>query len=248
LDKARLSIISDTKERALLSRPEILQITGNDYVHVQGKFKQAKTIKIFNKVMAVSNVSPFVSISKSHETSRMLYLRLDTELCKQRFNYWYKSNGTEGNNDWKSQLHKEFNNFLANCADFYYKYLDIDGSFIVPQILWDKLEENSVSSYRNVVKTFVDNCLEHVAGRRISLKSAQEKLKKFANVKSVTTVLAMELYQTLETEGYLIETLQNKSVKIIAITNCQFKNEHLTFEVLQKQLLDQVHPEIENKQ
>ena len=50
LDQARLSIVSDTKERALLSRPEILQITGNDYVHVQGKFKQSKTIKIFNKI------------------------------------------------------------------------------------------------------------------------------------------------------------------------------------------------------
>lgn len=241
LDQARLSIVSDTKERALLSRPEILQITGNDYVHVQGKFKQAKTIKIFNKVIAVSNVSPFVSINKLHETSRMLYLRLDTELCKQRFNYWYKSNHGDGNNDWKSQLHTEFDKFLANCADYYFKYLNTDGSFQIPPELWNKLEENSISSYRNVVKTFVDNCLAHIDGKRISLKSAQEKLKKFTNVKSVTTVLAMELYQTLETEGYHIETLQNKSVKIMAIMNCQFKNDHLTFEQLQKQLLDQEH-------
>ncbi|MFN8770156.1 MAG: hypothetical protein ACK5WP_04765 [Neisseriaceae bacterium] len=243
LDQARLSIISDTKERALLSRPEILQITGNDYVHVQGKFKQAKTIKVFNKVIAVSNVSPFVRINKLHETSRMLYLRLDTELCKQRFDYWYNYldrqhlDGNKG--DWKEQLHIEFNSFLANCADYYYKYLDTDGSFKIPQILWDKLEENSISSYRNVVKAFVDNCLEHSEGKRISLKSAQEKLKKFIGLKTITSVLAMELYQTLETEGYQIETLHNKSVKIMAIINCQFKNEHLTFELLQKQLLDQ---------
>lgn len=238
LDQARLSIVSDTKERALLSRPEILQITGNDYVHVQGKFKQAKTIKIFNKVIAVSNVSPFVSINKLHETSRMLYLRLDTELCKQRFNFWYKNQHNESKGDWKSQLHKEFDKFLANCADYYYKYLATDGSFQIPEQLWNKLEENSISSYRNVVKTFVDNCLAHIDGKRISLKSAQEKLKKFTNVKSVTTVLAMELYQTLEADGYRIETLQNKSVKIMAIMNCQFKNDHLTFEQLQKQLLD----------
>lgn len=234
LDQARLSIVSDTKDRALLSRPEILQITGNDYVHVQGKFKQAKTIKIFNKVIAVSNVSPFVSINKLHETSRMLYLRLDTELCKQRFNYWYKN----ARGGWKEQLHKEFNKFLANCADYYYKYLNADGSFSIPESLWDKLEENSISSYRNVVKTFVDNCLEHTDGKRISLKAAQEKLKKFVGLKTVTTVLAMELYQTLENESYRIETLQNKSVKVMAIINCQFKNENLTFEVLQKQLLD----------
>ncbi len=234
LDQARLSIVSDTKERALLSRPEILQITGNDYIHMQGKFKQAKTIKIFNKVIAVSNVSPFVSINKLHETSRMLYLRLDTELCKQRFNHWYKN----GKGDWKSQLHQEFDKFLANCADYYYKYLAADGSFDIPEILWDKLEENSTSSYHNVVKTFVDNCLQQVDGKKISLKSAQEKLKKFTGVKSITTVLAMELYQALEAASYRIETLQNKSVKIMAIMNCQFKNEHLTFEALQKQLLD----------
>ncbi|MFN8770893.1 MAG: hypothetical protein ACK5WP_08530 [Neisseriaceae bacterium] len=237
LDQARLSIVSDTKERALLSRPEILQITGNDYVHVQGKFKQAKPIKVFNKVIAVSNVSPFVSINKLHETSRMLYLRLDTELCKQRFNLWYE----KLNNNWKEQLHSEFNSFLSNCAEYYYKYLDTDGSFKIPQILWDKLEENSISSYRNVVKAFVDNCLEYSEGRRISLKSAQEKLKKFIGLKTITSVLAMELYQTLETEGYQIETLHNKSVKIMAIINCQFKNEDLTFEQLQKQLLDQEH-------
>lgn len=236
LDQARLSIVSDTKERALLSRPEILQITGNDYVHVQGKFKQAKTIKIFNKVIAVSNVSPFVSINKLHETSRMLYLRLDTELCKERFNYWYKVSHCE-RREWKTQLHQEFNRFLANCADYYYKYLNSDGNFEVPQMLWDKLEENSVSSYRNVVKAFVENCLEHISDKKISLKSAQEKLKKFTGVRSVTTVLAMELYQTLEIEGYRIETLQNQSVKIMAIMDCQFKNEHLTFEILQKQLL-----------
>ncbi|MBP9742799.1 MAG: hypothetical protein KBD37_05525 [Burkholderiales bacterium] len=239
LDQARLSIVSDTKERALLSRPEILQITGNDYVHVQGKFKQAKTIKIFNKVIAVSNVSPFVSINKLHETSRMLYLRLDTALCKERFNYWYKNNNSNNRIDWKAQLHKEFDKFLANCADYYYQCLNTDGSFIVSEVLWDKLEENSISSYRNVVKTFVDNCLVHIEGKRVSLKSSQERLKKFTGVKSVTTVLAMELYQTLETDGYRIETLQNKSVKIMAIMNCQFKNEHLTFEILQKQLIDQ---------
>jgi len=236
LDKARLAIISDTKERAILSRPEILQITGNDYVSVQGKFKHAKTIKIFNKVMAVSNVSPFISINKLHETSRMLYLRLDTELCKERFNYWYKNTDNKG--DWKVQLHKEFNTFLGNCAIYYYKYLVMDGSFNIPQELWNKLEENSISSYHNVVKAFVDNCLEHNVGHKISLKSTQERLKKFTNVKSITTVLAMELYQTLEKEGFKIETLQNKSVKLIAIKDCQFKNEDLTFEILQKQLLD----------
>lgn len=241
LDQARLAIISDTKERALLSRPEILQITGNDYVHVQGKFKQPRTIKIFNKVIAVSNVSPFVSINKLHETSRMLYLRLDTELCKQRFNYWYKNpevSSDWNNRDWKEQLYKEFNYFLANCADYYYKYLATDGSFSIPQQLWDKLDENSISSYRNVVKSFIDNCLIRTAGKRIALKAAQERLKKFINLKSVTTVLAMELYQSLEAEDYKVETLQHKSIKIMAIQDCQFKNENLTFEELQNQLLN----------
>lgn len=233
LEQARLSIVSDTKERALLSRPEVLQITGNDYVHVQGKFKQAKTIKIFNKVIAVSNVPPFVSINKLHETSRMLYLRLDTELCKERFNYWYKNRSL----DWKVELQTEFNHFLANCAEYYYKYLTQDGNFSVPEVLWDKLEENSTSSYRNIVKTFIDNCLEPAVGKKISLKSTQERLKKFSNVKSVTQVLAMELYQSLESSGYKIETLQSKSVKLMAIVDCQFKNDKLTFEDLQKRLL-----------
>lgn len=256
LDQARLSIISDTKERALLSRAEILQITGNDYVHVQGKFKQAKTIKIFNKVIAVSNAAPFVSINKLHETSRMLYLRLDTALCKERFNHWYKSNTRNkntGNNlenqnsskdnsqnngrDWKTELHGEFNRFLANCADYYYKYLNSDGSFAIPEELWDKLEENSASSYRNVVKSFIDNCLAHSIGNRLALKVIQEQLKKFTKVKSITPVLAMELHQTLEAEGYRIETLQDKAIKIMAVMDCQFKNEGLTFEELQQQVL-----------
>lgn len=258
LDQARLSIISDTKERALLSRPEILQITGNDYVHVQGKFKQAKTIKVFNKVIAVSNVAPFVSISRLHETSRMLYLRLDTELCKQRFNYWYKNdrnnsnpadyldNHRDGKGDWKAQLYTEFNSFLSKCADCYYKYLDVDGSFNIPQELWNKLEEHTVSSYRNVVKSFIDNRLQKTTHYKVTIKLVQEELKKFVNVKTVSTVMAMELYQILEAEGYKIETLQDKSVKVIAV-NCSFKQGNVTFEDLQKQLLNNNAKNTNNK-
>jgi hypothetical protein len=231
-DKARLAIISDTKERAIFSREEIFKITGNDYITIQSKYKDNVNAIVYNKVIIASNLSPFVSLEKLEESSRMLYLKLDSERSRDNFNSWYKEN--KGN--WRKSLEQEFERFLANCATSYYKYLTPEGNFNIPDILWSKLEDSGASSYRGAVTSFIDNCLEKSEGHNLVLSDIQEKIKDFMGYKSCPKLLQMELHQQLEKSGHEIRTLSQGGVKVITIINTKFKAPNLTYKELQRRL------------
>jgi hypothetical protein len=153
LDTCRLTIISDTRDRKLLERPFILQLSGADVVTVRSMYQDVKTVRAYSKIIAVSNFAPMVDMTARHEVTRCLYLALDDKLCQDSYSYWHNNNL----GDWKNALRTEFGSFLNKCKNIYDSCMLPDFTIPTPQDLLEKMSLECSANYRNIIDAFRDN-------------------------------------------------------------------------------------------
>lgn len=77
LEKVRFAIYADAEESYFFKRRDIKNLTGNDTVRFEQKFKDAQTKRIFIKIGVSSNYPPGINPKNGFETSRLLHIKLD---------------------------------------------------------------------------------------------------------------------------------------------------------------------------
>lgn len=138
--KKRLTIGQDIVDRYLVRNQLVKNITGNDNSSVIKKGQDKSDENIYSKVLVSSNVSPWVSIYKSEEISRMLYIHVDPELSIAARKKW----DVDNMGDWGKCLIAETDDFIAKCEAPYHNTLDEDKQNIVPYpTMGDKLFSTS---------------------------------------------------------------------------------------------------------
>ncbi len=116
LEKARLAVYAtDEPDDEFFKRSEVFNLTGNDIVHVQKKYRDAETLKLYVRILALSNYPPMVNKSRGQETSRLLYIKIDEKKVKKHENTRFT------NLAYKKALAEEMPAFLAKCKEVYEK-------------------------------------------------------------------------------------------------------------------------------
>lgn len=113
-DKARLCIYADVYEDKFFQRRDIMNLTGQDKVNIQQKFKDSTTQKIYVRIAVTSNYPPKINTTRGHETSRLLHIILDKHKSEE-----VKRDRTMGDVEYRKALLYELPYFLAKSRDYY---------------------------------------------------------------------------------------------------------------------------------
>ena len=139
VDKARLIVVSDTKDKNLLANDQILQITGGDEIAVRGMYKEADSKQVHAKIICISNILPVLNINNEHEITRMLLICMDDNLAKKAFIKW-EMERPESN--WNDLIIKELPGMLYNGKIAYKKYVNRKDNFNIPDDMMNKIRIN----------------------------------------------------------------------------------------------------------
>lgn len=114
LDKVRFAVYADVKENDFFQRRDIKNLTGNDTIRFEQKFKDAQKKRLFVKIAVSSNFSPGVNIKNGFETSRLLHIKLDKKKSDKA-----KKLRTMTNAMFKKSLLSEMPKFLSKARIVY---------------------------------------------------------------------------------------------------------------------------------
>jgi len=160
----RLLIHSDCKNPRLLSTGLVHQITGGDAVLVERKHEQAFTAILHSKVMVMANISPEVDMYNTHESSRIIHMRLDPTVsgADQSHRMTGKDGRLQlvGDASWESKLRAEFPDFLAQCEQYYKKLCPTGSNLIVHTNVHGAMDLFCASTEQVYFETFVASYLE----------------------------------------------------------------------------------------
>lgn len=121
-DKCRLGVFSDSKENDIFQRPEILNLTGGDYITIREPFKAPETKRVQVKVMVNSNISPTVNRNAVYQTTRMLHVVMAQDKSEEIRKLWHKTTGS-----YELRLMKQLPAFLRKCQKSYRDCKQKDG-------------------------------------------------------------------------------------------------------------------------
>lgn len=114
LAKARLAIYSDIKEPDFFKRRDIMNLTGGDTILIEEKFKSPEAKRLFLKIAVSSNFAPVINVNNGFETSRLLHIKIDSALAKEK-----KRNRLIKAEDFNKTLFNEMLRFLSNARRLY---------------------------------------------------------------------------------------------------------------------------------
>lgn len=182
LDQSRLVVLTETKDRGLLQDAQTLQLTGNDVALINQKWKETFSKQIYSKLIVCSNLSPIVNLYAKHEMTRLLYLKLNDELCNQREAYW---SNTYPDLNWKNELRKEFWGFMYKCKEHYFNRIKPDDNFDIPDIITAKVKANCVDEISASVEMFFKSGIKLKNNSKLSLVQIFDKYCHFMSVRNI---------------------------------------------------------------
>lgn len=122
-DKCRFVVFSNAILNSnLLHREEILLLTGNDYTTVKKLYHDPENKKLFSKIMINSNFSPIYNAKITHESTRMIHLRMNPINVKYAKTQW-----REHKLSFNSRLKKEFEDFMRKARIDYKELMQPNG-------------------------------------------------------------------------------------------------------------------------
>jgi hypothetical protein len=161
----RLIVAPDTVDRALIRNKIIKNITGNDDVAVRKMFSVETQENIYSKIIATSNSKPWIISEREEETSRIMYIPIDSVLSLEAKKKWHTN---YLNVDWGKKLELEIDNFIAKCKEHYNNLLTSDGHNIKPyDAMIKKLESNKFHIQRDQL-IWWEKCLQPYTGMGIT--------------------------------------------------------------------------------
>lgn len=136
----RFCLDADSQNYAIVRMGLIKNITGRDTVTIRGLNTLKTSTQIYSKILCTSNRKPYVNTNKAEELTRILYIPLNSKLCRDRYLYWFENHKNE---DWQECLENEIDNFIARCKIHYDKLLNADGHNIkIYDGMIDELDDN----------------------------------------------------------------------------------------------------------
>lgn len=114
----RLLIVGDCKNDKIIKNQKLHAITGGDLCSVVYKGKMAFFAKVYARVLIFSNDAPTLDVYRGHEKSRVIIIRLDPKLCKEKRHYNTQGQ-LMGDNNYVARLIAELPHFLHRCRENY---------------------------------------------------------------------------------------------------------------------------------
>ncbi len=164
-DTSRLTIISDNSERNLINEDLIKQITGNDVITIRKQRINPYTKRVYQKLIIVSNIAPYINELNPHETTRCLYISLDIAKSRRNMHMWFRNNPTL---NWDSLLLDEMPSIMAKGKVQYDKYFK-NGTFKLPEHLHEKRKRDCGSMYEAVICEVLSNIKPSADGSRLRM-------------------------------------------------------------------------------
>jgi hypothetical protein len=114
----QLILHDDNKDPTILMKGKLHSLLGDGLVQMERKFENSVSIRMHARIMIFSNVPPHVNISRRHETSRIIYIPLETTPEMERA--WIREDGALlGDNTFEQKLKDEFWSFIKSCVEPY---------------------------------------------------------------------------------------------------------------------------------
>jgi len=121
-DRCRFAVLSNQLDPNLMTRKEIMVLTGNDYTQIKKLYHDPENKKLLVKIMINSNIAPNYSDKIAHEATRMIHLKMDESLIEQSRKTWDMDTQTHNR-----LLKKEFPEFMKQASIDYQQLMQSNG-------------------------------------------------------------------------------------------------------------------------
>lgn len=163
----RLLFYGDCKNTKLLHYEKIHNLLGGDVVLVEYKNKNPFPSEVYAKVLVNSNVPPEIDVSKTSETSRLLFIPLEHDseevmkaycMTDKEGNIKYLKNNRPivvGNNEFLPNLIKEMPRYLYKCMEAYKELCPTRCDIEINDEAWDLMVMHCCSNEYKFFSQFV---------------------------------------------------------------------------------------------
>lgn len=229
LERSRLVVISDTKDRGLLHDTQTLQLTGNDVAVINKKFQASVTKQIYSKLIVCSNYAPYINMYAKHEVTRLLYLKLNDELCNERYQHWSRN---YSDINWEEKLAEEFWSFMFKCKEFYFKYVKPDNNFTVPECIMNKIKSNCSNNVAKAAALFFEHCVVVQEDSKLSIDKVFSKFRDFMSAKTVSVPMKANIVSYIKGNGLNYKEQVHNGIELKYLSGYAFKEDMQTYDSL----------------
>lgn len=174
----RFLAIPDNKNPKIVKYGRFHNLTGDDAIEVDTKFRSRFTVKPNAKIFGVGNILPEVDLDAKHETSRIAVfnIKLNEEAHKQI----YHKDGTTGDATFGARLEKQLKAFLYECREVAQRINPNKCDFNVGILK----EELSMCAEPELVyfNEFMDNNLDFDVNGRVPLQELANRYEAYKKV------------------------------------------------------------------
>lgn len=121
-DLCRFAVLSNQLDSNLMTRKEIMVLTGNDYIQIKKLYHDPENKKLLVKIMINSNIAPNYNDKIAHEATRMIHLKMDESLIEKSRKTWNMDTQTHN-----KLLKKEFPEFMKKASIDYLQLMQPNG-------------------------------------------------------------------------------------------------------------------------
>ena len=210
IDKARVILINDNRDRLLLQQDKILRITGDDYSHIEAKQSTAKSMRLYAKIISVSNNSPIVDSTLVHETSRLIYLKFDHKLAIDSFNAFYNKHP---DGKFQDMLYDGINEFIAYGRSHYNRLVDATCQLRVSETISKLMITDCSQPELAFIDMFIRNNCSKKRGEYISLNDFVDRYRTFLGKSKLSTpsIQAIQRYLMDNQQMYEVDYISDKA-------------------------------------
>lgn len=169
----RLCVFGDTREIGLLRNENFLKLSGHDTAVVEAKHKAAYSVRLYSKLLLVSNVFPQVNFASRAEVSRIIMMRLIPSVVNNMVRHDAINFG--------NKLLSEIEYYLRKCKISYDKLrIPESHEFRLPKVVKDEMLAHCMTHQYLVEQYFVKHMLEFSPDVKTPVAILQSHLRKFA--------------------------------------------------------------------